>query len=241
MKDSYSKFQFKEFAVRQCDSAMKIGTDGVLLGAWSKVSPSAKKVLDIGTGTGLIALMLAQRFSHILVDAIELDQSAAAEASHNFFQSKWSNRLNCKAVSLQDFAMLVTNKYDHIICNPPFYQGTYAIAQKARDQARNHTFLPLDELFLGINKLLSSKGSCSLILPIEYKAMALEEATKHKLNLNRFTAVKGNETASIKRALLSFGRSSSLCETKTLTLEIERHKRTKDHQDLVNPFYLSKP
>ncbi|MEN8852333.1 MAG: methyltransferase, partial [Candidatus Arcticimaribacter sp.] len=138
-----SFFQFQQFAVRQRDSAMKIGTDGVLLGAWSEIDPSAKRVLDIGTGTGLISLMLAQRYPEITIDAIELDQAAAAEANFNFAQSPWAKRLNCAANSLQDFREVPLVIYDHIICNPPFYQGTYAIKDAGRDQARNHAFLPL--------------------------------------------------------------------------------------------------
>lgn len=236
-----SFFQFQQFAVRQRDSAMKIGTDGVLLGAWCEVDVQAKKVLDVGTGTGLIALMLAQRFDQISIDAIELDQAAAAEASFNFSQCPWSKRLSCTAVSLQNFREDSLVIYDHIVCNPPFYQGTYSIEKKERDQARNHTFLPLNELFSGIDQLLSSKGSCSIILPIEYKEMACQEAEKYQLYLKRFTAVRGNHHAPLKRALLSYSRQSSSCETTELILEKSRHQRTQAHQDLVEDFYLPKP
>lgn len=234
-------FQFKQFAVRQRDSAMKIGTDGVLLGAWSEIDPSAKRVLDIGTGTGLISLMLAQRYPEIAIDAIELDQAAAAEAVFNFEQSPWAKRLNCTAMSLQDYRKASLVIYDHIICNPPFYQGTYTIKNAGRDQARNHAFLPLTELFAGIGQLLSAQGSCSVILPIEYKEMATHEAQKNELYLSRFTAVKGNEAAPVKRALLSFSRLATRCESSVLTLEIARHQRTKAHQELVADFYLPKP
>ena len=233
-------FQFQQFVVRQRDSAMKIGTDGVLLGAWSEIDTQAKKVLDIGTGTGLIALMLAQRFPHIEIDAIEMDKAAAEEAHFNFAQSPWSRRLTCTHISLQDFRTSSSVIYDHIICNPPFYQGTYSIEKKARDQARNHTFLPLNELFSGINQFLSSKGSCSIILPIEYKAMATQEAEKQQLYLKHFTAVKGNDYAPFKRALLSYTRQPCSCESKELILEKERHQRTQAHQALVEDFYLPK-
>lgn len=238
---SSSFFQFQQFAVRQRDSAMKIGTDGVLLGAWSEIDPLAKKVLDIGTGTGLIALMLAQRFSAISIDAIELDQAAAAEASFNFSESPWSKRLNCIAISLQDYHKTFLGNYDHIVCNPPFYQGTYSIMKKERDQARNHVFLPLNDLFSGIDQFLSSKGSCSVILPIEYEEMATQEAEKNQLYLKRFTAVKGNKHTVFKRALLSYSRLPSDCESTELVLEKGRHDRTLVHQALVKDFYLPKP
>lgn len=220
---------------------MKIGSDGVLLGAWAKPNSDPKSILDIGTGTGVIALMLAQRFPDIPIDAIELEQAAAAEASYNFAQSRWFNRLNCQHISLQQFASSTPAVYDHIICNPPFYQGTFAIANKARDQARNQSFLPLEDFFSGVNQLLSSQGSCSLILPIEYKEKASLIAKKHQLYLSRFTAVKGNKNAAVKRALLAYDRCEVPCETTELILEIERNQRTKAHQDLVEAFYLSKP
>lgn len=233
-------FKFQQFTVRQRDSAMKIGTDGVLLGAWSNIEDQAKKVLDIGAGTGLIALMLAQRFSFIRIDAIELDQAAAAEANFNFAESPWSERLNCTAISLQDFCKVSRVVYDHIVCNPPFYQGAYLIENKKRDQARNHAFLPLSELFSGIDQLLSSQGSFSIVLPIEYKEMATQEAKKYKFYLKRFTAVKGNDHAPFKRALLSYSRLPSGYESTELVLERERHQRSRAHQELVVDFYLPK-
>ena len=235
-----SFFQFKQFAIRQRDSAMKIGRDGVLLGAWSTIDPQAINVLDIGTGTGLIALMLAQRFPAILIDAIELNPAAAAEARFNFSQSPWSTRLRCTAISLQDFSKNASVTFDHIICNPPFYQGAYKIKEVARAQARNHIFLPLADLFAGIDQLLSSCGSFSMILPIEYKAMALHEAEKYSFHLDRFTAVRGVKTAPVKRALLAFSRVHKPLESTELTLEITRHQRTQAHQELVDSFYLSR-
>ena len=235
-----SFFQFKQFAVRQRDSAMKIGTDGVLLGAWSKIDPQATNVLDIGTGTGLIALMLAQRFPAILIDAIELNHAAAEEAKFNFSQSPWSTRLKCTAISLQDFSKNASVTFDHIICNPPFYQGAYEIKELARAQARNHTFLPLAALFAGMDQLLSYRGSCSMILPIEYKTMALQEAEKYSFYLDRFTTVRGIKTAPEKRALLAFSRVQKSLESTELTLEISRNQRTQAHQELVDSFYLSK-
>ena len=132
-------------------------------------------------------------------------------------------------------------KFSATICNPPFYQGTYAIKDVGRDQARNHAFLPLIELFAGIGQLLSAHGSCSVILPIEHKEMATHEAQKNGLYLSRFTAVKGNETAPVKRALLSYSRLANSCESTVLTLEVARHQRTKTHQELVADFYLPKP
>lgn len=242
VKDSYSKFQFKEFAVRQRDSAMKIGTDGVLLGAWTTFAKDTTTVLDVGTGTGLIALMLAQRFSSISIDAIELDLRAAQEAQYNFDQSPWRDRLQCVPSSLKEYALNAGKLYDHIVCNPPFYSGSYTIEERRRDQARNQLFLPLDQLFEGANQLLSDTGSLSVILPIVQKEVAMTEAVKNGLFLSHFTAVKGTATTAVKRALLLFTRQKLFsCERTSLTLEVKRHQRTEEHQKLVKAFYLAKP
>lgn len=238
---SSSVFKFREFSVRQRDSGMKVGTDGVLLGAWTSCEKPQGKVLDIGTGTGLIALMLAQRFPHLFIDAIDLDCKAAAEAQYNFKQSPWAERLQSKADSLQQHALVAGKVYSDIVCNPPFYPGSYTIKDVERDQARNQLFLPLDELFCGVNQLLGDKGKFSLILPIAQKDRATLEATKNKLFLSRFTAVRGNEKAPIKRALLEYSREELPCISKTLTLEVARHQHTLAYHELVKAFYLAKP
>lgn len=238
---SSSFFYFKEFTVRQRDSAMKIGTDGVLLGAWTALSSLTTSVLDVGTGTGLIALMLAQRFPSITIDAIELDPTAAQEAQYNFDQSPWRDRLHCIPSSLKEYALNAGKVYDHIVCNPPFYSGSYTIDERRRDQARNQLFLPLDQFFEGANQLLSDTGSLSVILPIAQKEIAMAEAAKNGLFLSHFTAVKGTATAAVKRALLLFTRQEFSCETTSLTLELKRHQRTDEHQELVKAFYLAKP
>ena len=239
MKSSF--FHFQQFSVRQQDSAMKIGTDGVLLGAWTKLRAEDRVILDIGTGTGLIALMIAQRYPNATLDAIELNEAAAIEAEFNFRNSPWPNRLNAFLTSVQDHALNARIKYDHIVCNPPFYQGAYPIENSARDKARNNAFLPFSELFQSINSLLNAHASCSLIVPFAAFEKVIVEAEKNDLCLVRSTKVKGCEGASFKRVLLSFSRENKVPVENELCLELSRNERTPAHQELVKAFYLSKP
>ena len=236
-----SFFHFQQFSIRQKDSAMKIGTDGVLLGAWTEPLVNDTAILDIGTGTGLIALMLAQRFSKAKVDAVEVNDAAASEAKFNFSNSPWSNRLTVFHGLIQDFAFSSRKSYDHIVCNPPFYQGSYPINDTARDKARNNASLPFSVLFESIDTLLTEKGSCSLIVPLIALKDVLIEAEKNRLFLQHSTKVKGNETSSFKRILLSFSREQQVPIEDELCLEISRNNRTPAHQELVKAFYLSKP
>lgn len=235
-----SIFHFQQFAVRHHDSGMKVGTDGVLLGAWVVLSPTAQKVLDVGTGTGILALMLAQRYAKISIEAIDINPKAAAEAAENFAQSPWSKRLNCEALPFSDFIDKNAISYDHIICNPPYYLGNNRSAVNERNQARNTSFLPLEELFKGIQKLLTSSGQCSLIIPTDRENEASKWAAKTGLHLCRKTKVRGNKTAPYKRVLLTFSKVKMSCTLTELTLEVGRHQRTTEHQKLVDAFYLPK-
>lgn len=239
MKSSF--FHFQQFSIRQKDSAMKIGTDGVLLGAWTEPLTDDTAFLDIGTGTGLISLMLAQRFPKVKIDAIEVNAAAASEAQFNFMNSPWSNRLTASQRSVQNHVLSSEKKYDHIVCNPPFYQGAYPIKSGARDIARNNANLPFSVLFKSINTLLTATGSCSLIIPFTAFEDVLNEAKNNQLFLFRSTKVKGNETATYKRILLSFSRKEKAPVEDELCLEISRNKRTPAHQELVKAFYLPLP
>jgi len=220
---------------------MKIGTDGVLLGAWIKLKESCRSVLDIGTGTGLIALMIAQRYSTVDIHAIDVDTAAAAEAHFNFKNSPWSNRLHVTATALEEFSSRTNNRFDHIVCNPPFYRKGYPINNQQRNLARNHAALPLKSLFQGMQQLLLPQGSCSLILPVEQAEEATELAGIHGLYLSRVTKVRGHATADFKRVLLAYSRTKKVTQSTTLTLELSRHERTLEHQALVDSFYLPKP
>ena len=217
---------------------MKIGTDGVLLGAWAHIENSSSQVLDVGTGTGLISLMLAQRYSMIDIQAIEIDAFAAEEAKFNFDASPWKNRLLCLTSSLNEFSAKTQKKYDYIICNPPFFQNGSSIKNIQRNLARNQASLPLDELFEQVNNLLVNTGTFSLIIPIAFEKEASALASRNRLFLKRKTKVRGHSLAKYKRVLLTYSRIKESIHENELTLEISRHVRTPEYQALVDNFYL---
>src|SRR6056297_680625 len=164
---SEKAFQFKEFSIEQDRCAMKIGTDGVLLGAWSSLEHEPDSILDIGTGTGLIALMLAQRSPALLIDALEIDEDAYEQAVDNFEQSNWGDRLFCYHAAFDEFVeeMEDEEKYELIISNPPFYAEDYTSENASRNKARFAEALPFSELLEGVSKLLHPQGEFSTIIP----------------------------------------------------------------------------
>ena len=204
---SNQPFKFKQFSIDQDRCAMKIGTDGVLLGAWSSLDHNPDSILDIGTGTGLIALMLAQRSDAQLIDAIEIEENAYEQSVENFEKSDWGDRLFCYHAAFDEFVeeMQDEEKYDLIISNPPFYSEDYKTGNENRDQARFAEALPLTELIEGASLLLSENGHFDMIIPFSEESNALEIGKNYSLFPNRITRVKGTETSPIKRSLISFG------------------------------------
>ena len=235
---SNKPFKFKEFAINQDRTAMKVGTDGVLLGAWAQLKPEYFSVLDVGSGTGLIALMLAQKSNAEVIDAIELNDDAYEQSVENFEQSNWGDRLFCYHASLQEFVDEIDDEYDLIISNPPFYTSTYKELSEERAMARHTESLTYVELLKGTSKLLSEIGSCAFIIPFSEEKTFLKTANEYKLFPNRITRVKGTETSSIKRSLLQLSFEETKVEINELVIEIERHKYTQDYIDLVKDYYL---
>lgn len=234
-------FQFKEFIVQQDKTAMKIGTDAVLLGAWCAVTVEVDSILDIGSGTGIIALMLAQRSDAMTIDAVEIDENAYEQTVENFEQSDWGDRLFCYNASFQDFAQEMQEEdevYDLIISNPPFYTDEFETENKARNKARFTSALTFEDLLFGVSKILSENGTFSTIIPHKEKENFIQIAEKNKLFLNRVCRVKGNETSAIKRSLLTFSFQEKKVVEENLTIEIKRHQYTKEYINLVKDFYL---
>lgn len=228
-------FQFKQFSIAQENTAMKVGTDGVLLGAWSKVLEG--NVLDIGTGTGLIALMLAQRTKTALIDAIELDKVACEEAHQNFKTSKWNNRLTVIHTSIQNY--YPTKKYDVIVSNPPFFINSTKAPNSLRNTARHTDELPFNDLIASIKRLLNETGIFSLILPVEEANQFILLANQNGLFLTRKCLVKPNPTKAPKRVLMEFSFTETNILEETLTIETEnRHEYTKEYITLTKDFYL---
>lgn len=219
---------------------MKIGTDGVLLGAWSSLDHNPNSILDIGTGTGLIALMLAQRSGAELIDALEIEENAYEQSVENFEKSNWGDRLFCYHAGFDEFVeeMQDEDKYDLIISNPPFYSEDYKSGNKNRDKARFADALPLTELIEGASLLLSENGHFDIIIPFSEEKNALNIAKEYNLYSNRITRVKGTESAPIKRSLISFSFDKTEPKIEELVLEISRHHYTEEFKELVKDFYL---
>ena len=231
-------FQFKQFAVHQDRCAMKIGTDGVLIGAWTSIENNPKTILDIGAGTGLISLMLAQRSNAQSIDAIEIDAAAYEQCVENFEASPWGDRLFCYHAGLDEMVDEIDEQYSLIVSNPPFYTEEVSSGNSARDIARQNSALPFDELLASTSKLLAPEGVFSVVIPFKEESEFLDLAVKHGLYPKRILHVKGNATSLAKRSLLEFGFEKITPIVKTLCVEIKRHQYTLDYQELTKAFYL---
>ena len=231
-------FKFKQFTIQQDKTAMKVGTDGVLLGAWAKIQEDINSILDIGTGTGLIALQMAQRSDCQVIDAIEIEPNAFEQAVENFENSIWGDRLFCYHASLEEYVREFDETYDLIISNPPFYNATYKELEHKRALARHTKNLTFEKLLFSTSKLLSKKGTCAFIIPYQEESEFLELAAKYNLFPMRITRVKGNIKTNFKRTLLQLCQTKSAPKINELAIEIERHLYTEEYKKLVTDFYL---
>lgn len=237
---SSQPFKFKEFTVEQDRCAMKIGTDGVLLGAWASIDHNPENILDIGAGTGVIALMLAQRSNAASIEAVEIDDDAFEQATSNFENSPWSDKLFCFHASIQEFAseMIEEEPYDLIVSNPPFYTEDYQTLDTSRAKARFTEALPFEHLIICAANLLSENGKFVVILPKKEEAQFLNISEVNNLYLNRKCDVKGTTNSIVKRVLLEFSFTKKVPIVTSLVIEISRHKYTQEYTKLVKNFYL---
>ena len=201
---SLAPFKFKKFTINQDQCAMKIGTDGVLLGAWTSIDNSPFSVLDIGAGTGILSLMMAQRSDAQLIEAIEIDADAYEQCADNFENSPWGDRLFCYHASLLEYTEEVDDKYDVIICNPPFYSENYKTENTSRDLARFSDAMPFEHLVYAAAKLLSEYGLFSVVIPKKEEQQFIDLASKVNLSPKRILNVRGNPKTEIKRSYIEF-------------------------------------
>ncbi len=231
-------FSFKQFFVNQDRCAMKIGTDGVLLGAWTSLINNPNAILDIGAGTGVLSLMLAQRSNAAQIDAIEIDENAYEQCVENFEASPWGDRLFCFHAGLDEFVDEPEDQYDLIISNPPFYTDTFKSENLQRDIARFEDALPFEELIEAADLLLSDNGIFSVIIPYKEETKFVSMCKELALFPLKITRVKGKPTAEIKRSLLAFTRIEQTPVIDELTIEISRHQYTPEYIALTQDFYL---
>lgn len=234
-----STFNFKQFSVQQDKCAMKIGTDSVLLGAWCPIDNNPFSVLDIGAGTGVLSLMLAQRSHAEQIDAIEIDEEAYEQCVENFEASPWSDRLFCFHAGLDEFVEEPEDEYDIIISNPPFYSEDYKTDNSQRDLARFQDAMPFEELVEAADLLLSENGIFAVIIPFKEEERFIDLCAEVELYPVKVTHVKGSHTTPIVRSLLAFKRFElSVLTADELVIEINRHEYTDDYINLTKDFYL---
>lgn len=232
-------FQFKQFTVQQDRCAMKIGTDSVLLGAWCPIDNNPFSVLDIGAGTGVLSLMLAQRSNAEQIDSLEIDENAYEQCVDNFENSPWSDRLFCFHAGLDEFIEEPEDEYDLIISNPPFYSEDYKSDNVQRDLARFQDALPFENLVEAAEVLLSENGIFAVIIPFKEEEKFTELCAKVELFPVKITRVKGSQNTPIIRSLLAFKRYElATLIVDELVIETERHHYTDDYIELTKEFYL---
>lgn len=230
-------FTFKQFAVCQDRCAMKVGTDGVLLGAWVKVE-ECHRILDVGTGTGLIALMAAQR-SAADITAIDLDDGAVEQAQENVAASPWKQRIRVMAMDMRKMEVEKPDMlFDALLCNPPFFENSLKCPDAARTMARHTDTLSFDELARSAARLLAPHGELSVVIPYDRAADMTVSAACYGLFVSRKTVVYGVEGARPKRVLMAFAREAASCISDTLTIRDKEHQYTPEYIRLVSPFYL---
>lgn len=217
---------------------MKVGTDGVLLGVWSPLENKPESILDIGAGTGLIALILAQRSNSEIIDAIEIDEKAYEQCVDNFEASDWGDRLFCYHAGLDEFTEEIEDSYDLIVSNPPFYSEKVSSGDVSRDVARQNKSLPFNELVDAVSQLLSPNGLFTTIIPFKEEKQFVNLAKKSGLYCNTVTRVKGNLNSEIKRSLLGFSFTNQTLIENELIIELERHTYSEDYIELTKDFYL---
>jgi tRNA1Val (adenine37-N6)-methyltransferase len=216
---------------------MKVGTDGVLLGAW--VNPGdAKTILDIGTGTGLIALMLAQK-SNALIDAVEIDADACQQSTENVNLCPWKERINIIHSALQNFNMQSNKKFDLVVTNPPFFSNSLKSEDNTRSLARHNDMLLTEELLTGVDRVLASDGRFCLILPYVDSQIFIVDAGLHQLYCSRKTTVIPGPHKKAHRVMMELTRQRSKIVENNLLIRNDKETYTTDYKQLTRDFYLA--
>lgn len=227
-------FQFKQFTVWHDRCAMKVGTDGVLLGAWTEVS-AANNVLDIGVGTGLVSLMIAQRCAACIV-GVEIDPEAIRQARENIDRSLWKERISLEEIDFRQYRP--EKRFDTIVSNPPYFEDSLTPPDKQRSLARHTSGLSFRDLLAGVSALLADDGQFTLIIPAQADSLLKKLAFSFDLFPIRQCWVQTKPESTPKRTLVTFSRKESSCISQTLVVELERHVYSPEYIELTKDFYL---
>lgn len=231
-------FNFKQFSIGNNPPAMKVGTDAVLLGAWVPLE-NETAILDIGTGSGLLALMMAQRTENCPVDAVEINPAAAFEAENNVKSSPWFSRIKVFNTSFQQFVATSKNRYSLIISNPPFFSNSLKPKDSARNMARHNDLLPVAELLAGTSNLLANGGKAAFIIPFGELANWISLAESHFLYPSQIVGVKSSPSHRPHRGLILFKHSVTAAVLETELCIYSPHPvYSSEYKELTKDFYL---
>ena len=231
-------FYFKQFVIHQDRCAMKVGTDGVLLGAWADVQ-DVKTALDIGAGSGLIAIMLGQRAPEAAIHAVEIDEAAYLQAQENIQNAPWANRLSAFHLPVQDFVQAQEQQYDLIVSNPPFFTGGTFSNNQDRMSVRHTIKLPHGDLLAAARTLLTEKGRFCVILPFIEGLRFQELAKSYHLYCTALTEVKPKADKPVERLLMQFEREERPLKQYGLVIQHDgRNEWTEAYRTLTGGFYL---
>jgi len=232
-----NSFQFKQFTVYQDQCAMKVGTDGTLLGAWADAPVTAKRILDIGTGTGLVALMMAQRFPEAQVIGVDIDPDAAKQAQENVVGSPFANRI---MINKEDATKMNDKEgYDAIVCNPPYFVDSLTCPENQRTLARHAVSLTYESLMQAASRLLNKDGILSLVIPADNQDDVESSATFNGLFLNRICLIKTTPNKLPKRHLVEFRKQPVIhVNFEEQVLELIPGQRSEWYHELTKDFYI---
>jgi tRNA1Val (adenine37-N6)-methyltransferase len=230
-------FRFKRFKVSQKECAMKINTDGVLLGAWADV-PTTGHILDVGTGSGVIAMMLAQRSSQSRIVGVEIDENSFYEARANMEVSEWSENLEAVLGSIQEYSKEATNQFDLIVSNPPFFSGGTLSATQKKTDVRHAIKLPHSELLRAAYHLLDENGVFSVVLPYIEGLRFIELAEQYRFFLSQVTEVRSFPDSPVERLLISFRKNQTEVSRDSLSIRDSKKDFSEEYRQLTKDFYL---
>lgn len=231
-----SVFTFKQFTLTQNLASLKLGTDAVILGASTEFS-NPKSILDIGTGTGILALMMAQKYN-CKITAIDIEKGAFENSQQNFIQSPWSKNVTSEHISLEDFTKKQTEKFDGIICNPPFFSKSLLSENTNKNIARHTITLTPENLFQNISRLLSVNGKCAIIIPYSEKQIFVEASIVNQLYVIEEVEISPFYNSPANRLILIFSRTWNPLIKKTISIRETPLEYSKEYKELTKEFYI---